>query len=136
LREPTAHLIGWFSPWPYGQLPLVILSSTLKTPPVIKDAKIRICSTSPSELLHILAEEGYRRVYIDGGATIHGFLCEDLIDRITIATIPIVLGTGRPLFPRMDKELSFHLESSVRSASGIVKSTYVRSRNASAAAPA
>ncbi len=53
------------------------------------------------------------RIYVDGGATIHGFLREGLIDRITVATVPVLLGSGRPLFPETGHELKLKLESSV-----------------------
>ncbi|WP_396122550.1 hypothetical protein [Cyanobium sp. CH-040] len=40
--------------------------------------------------------------------------------------MPILLGSGRPLFPETAQELKLKLESSVALESGIVKSTYRR----------
>jgi dihydrofolate reductase len=129
MGRKTFKTVQGFNPWPYGKLPVIVLSSTLETPPIIEGAKIRVRCTSPAHLLRDLAEEGFRKVYIDGGVTIHGFLREDLVDHLTVATIPVVLGAGRPLFPVMEKELKFRLERIVCMDSGIVKTTYIRSRD-------
>jgi dihydrofolate reductase len=53
-----------------------------------------------------------------------------LIDCITVATVPVLLGSGRPLFPGAGHESKFKLESSVALESGIVKSAYRRQTEA------
>ena len=126
MGRKTFDTVKEFSPWPYGTLPVIVLSSTLSSPPEIEGASIGIRSAQPADLVRDLEGEGFGRIYIDGGATIHGFLREGLVDRMTLATVPILLGSGRPLFPEMENELRFKLESSVSLDSGIVKSTYVR----------
>ena len=130
MGRKTFDTVKGFSPWPYGALPVIVLSSTLSSPPEIEGATISIRAGRPSDVLRDLQSDGFERVYVDGGATIHGFLREDLVDRITVATVPVLLGSGRPLFPQMDHELKLRLESSVRFDSGIVKSTYVCAREA------
>lgn len=126
MGRKTFDTVKQFSPWPYGALPIVVLSTTLSEVPPIEGANIRIRSARPADLLRELEHEGLARIYVDGGATIHGFLREGLIDRITVATVPVVLGSGRPLFPETGLELKLKLESSVVLESGIVKSAYRR----------
>ena len=126
MGRKTFDTVKQFSPWPYGALPIVVLSTTLSETPQIEGANIRIRSAQPADLLRDLESEGLTRIYVDGGATIHGFLREGLIDRITVATVPVLLGSGRPLFPEMGQELKLKLESSVALESGIVKSAYRR----------
>ncbi len=130
MGRKTFDTVKQFSPWPYGALPIVVLSTTLSEAPQIEGASIRIRSARPADLLRELESEGLFRIYVDGGATIHGYLQEDLIDRITVASVPILLGSGRPLFPATGNELKLELESSVALESGIVKSVYRRHREA------
>ena len=126
MGRKTFDTVRQFNPWPYGALPIVVLSTTLSEAPQIEGANIQIRSARPADLLRDLENEGFVRVYVDGGATIHGFLQEGLIDHITVATVPVLLGSGRPLFPETGHELKLKLESSVALESGIVKSAYRR----------
>lgn len=120
----TFDTVKRFQPWPYGALPVVVLSATLGEAPQIDGANIRIRSAQPTDLLRELEGEGLTRIYLDGGTAIHGFLREGLVERITVATVPILLGTGRPLFPEIGFVTKLKLESSVVLESGIVKSAY------------
>ena len=130
MGRKTFDTVKQFRPWPYGALPVVVLSSTLSEAPQIEGASIRIRSAQPADLLRDLENEGLSRIYVDGGATIHGFLREGLVDRITVATVPVVLGSGRPLFPESGRELKLKLESCVVRESGIVKLAYRRQPDA------
>jgi len=61
----------------------------------------------------------YRR-----GKTIQGFLREDLIHRLIITTVPILLGTGIPLFGPLSREIHLqHLETRTF-VNGLVHSHY------------
>lgn len=51
-------------------------------------------------LLERLGAEGRRHVYLDGGATIRQGLREGVVDAMTLSVIPLVLGSGKPLFER------------------------------------
>lgn len=130
MGRKTFETVKRFSPWPYGALPIVVLSTTLGEAPRIEGADIRIRSARPAELLRDLEREGRARVYVDGGETLHGFLREGLVDRMTVATVPVLLGSGRRLFPEPGRESWLELESSVALESGIVKSTYRRAPQA------
>ncbi len=59
------------------------------------------------EILEQIHEKGFNQLYIDGGNTIRNFLKEDLIDEITLTTIPVLLGGGTPLFTELPNELKF-----------------------------
>ncbi|PCE65536.1 dihydrofolate reductase family protein [Salinivibrio sp. YCSC6] len=124
MGRKTFNAVKRFNPWPYGELPIVVLSDTLTEVPQIEGANIRVCSAQPAELLRDLESKGFARIYVDGGVTIHGFLREGLVDRITVATVPVVLGSGKRLFPEKGPEFRLKLESSAVLESGIVKSTY------------
>jgi dihydrofolate reductase len=75
-------------------------------------------------LLAALAAEGVRHVYLDGGQVIREGLSERLVDDITLSTVPIVLGRGRPLFDESLPESNWALVSSRSFATGLVQSRY------------
>jgi diaminohydroxyphosphoribosylaminopyrimidine deaminase/5-amino-6-(5-phosphoribosylamino)uracil reductase len=52
---------------------------------------------APAAILAALAERGFRRVLIEGGAeTISRFLAAGCLDRLHVVVAPIILGSGRP----------------------------------------
>jgi len=70
--------------------------------------KVTILSMKPSALLDHLSGLGFSNAYIDGGKVIQSFLQEDLIDEMIISKVPVLLGTGIPLFGPLYADLSFH----------------------------
>ena len=68
-----------------------------------------------------LNQEGFERLYIDGGKTIQSFLKENMIDEMIISKIPKTLGDGLPLFENNDHESKFKLDSIQKFSNGIVK---------------
>ena len=49
------------------------------------------------ELIHALAEQGLRRVLVEGGGiTVSRFLAAGLLDRLHVAVAPMIIGSGRP----------------------------------------
>jgi len=55
---------------------------------------------APAAILAGLAQKGFRRILIEGGATtISRFLEAGCFDRIHVTVAPIILGDGRPSFP-------------------------------------
>ena len=52
----------------------------------------------PGALLQSLSSKGWKRAYVDGGQLIQSFVKAGLIEDLIITRIPILLGSGRPLF--------------------------------------
>jgi len=118
----TYETVLGFIAWPYG------------------DKRVIVCTTRPASPAHgeelwsgpvrALAErldrEGARRVYIDGGELIRGFLGEGLVDELTIDVVPLVLGAGRPLFGSGLPELPLKLLEAKSFPSGLVQLRYAR----------
>jgi len=85
----------------------------------------------PKELLSSLSSNGFTSIYVDGGKVIQEFLKEDLIDKLIISKVPVVIGSGIPLFDYLDTDLQFkHLQTQV-SSNGLVRSYYERQRSES-----
>jgi riboflavin biosynthesis pyrimidine reductase len=51
---------------------------------------------APAAILSALAEQGFRRMLIEGGShTVSRFLASGCLDRLHIVVAPIILGAGR-----------------------------------------
>ena len=113
-----------FGEWPYGDKRVVVLSSRpLEIPDDIADT-VESKSCSAAELIEQLSKQGAKHLYVDGGKTIQGFLNAGLIQQIIITRIPILLGSGIPLFGPLYEDIKLrHIET--RSfANGLVQSKY------------
>lgn len=64
------------------------------------------------------------RAYVDGGETVRSSLKEGLVDDLTLSVVPIILGSGIPLFASGLPELSLELAESRSFPSGLVQSRY------------
>lgn len=119
----TYELVLTFDKWYYGNLPVFVLTSRgIEIPDRISNTVSQI-SGDPQEIVHQLAEKGYHSLYVDGGKTIQGFLNAGLIDEMTITTIPVLIGSGIPLFGPTPNDIKLkHVES--RSSVGLVQNKY------------
>ena len=114
-----------FGDWPYAK-PVVVLSRSL-TQADLPDAlrgKITISSASPDQAMADRAEQGWRKAYVDGGQVVQSFLRAGLIAELTITTIPVLIGEGRPLFGPLDRDIELELCESRGFACGYVQTRY------------
>jgi dihydrofolate reductase len=125
----TVQSFGW-EMWPYGPIPVVVWTTNPNynnsIPLNFKDAVN--CSCLPIiQLYHQLKTNGYQHLYVDGGSTLQSFLRARLLDEIHIFRIPLLLGSGIPLFDTTTHGTKQTLTlSNVRSFSnGIIKTSYV-----------
>ena len=135
IKKIDAMLIGrgtfekvlTFSPWPYTK-PVFVLSSGIKeVSDALKD-KVTLLSIPPKEALRYLSQRGFNNIYVDGGKVIQSFLREDLIDELIISTLPVLIGSGIPLFGRLDFDLLFRHMRTETCSNGLVRSYYERKR--------
>jgi len=123
----TYEMVVKFGIFPYT-CPVFVLSTTLKQLKA-KAGKVTVLSKDPPAIVKELNSMGYRNLYVDGGKTIQGFLHFNLIDEMIITKIPVLLGSGIPLFGRLDHELKFrHIETIIYK-NGLVKSHYEKISN-------
>jgi len=113
--------------WPYNK-PVFVLSNSMTSVPNNYEDKIFLVKGDLKNVVNSLNLKGFNNLYIDGGITIQNFLKEDLIDEITITTIPILLGGGIRLFGELEIPLSFTCIKSEQLISSISQSHYLRSR--------
>jgi len=94
-----------FDEWPYGDLPVVVLSSQTITIPEQLRPCVSTSTETPLALVQRLSKQGAKHLYIDGGVTIQGFLSNNLINEMTITLVPVLLGSGRSLFGALKHDI-------------------------------
>lgn len=120
----TFEKVLTFDNWPYGDKRVVVLSTQLKTIPTNLSKTVSLTTASPIKILEALAKDGSKHVYLDGGRTIQSFLSENLIDEMTVTSIPVLLGDGIPLFGKMKNDVSVtHAQTQVYK-NGFVQNKY------------
>ncbi|PNY80916.1 dihydrofolate reductase family protein [Deinococcus koreensis] len=109
-----------FSPWPYAGKRVIVLSRTLDAATLSQPVEIH---PGPVEVL-ARSLQGARGVYVDGGQTIQAFLRAGLIDELIVTRIPVLIGSGLPLFGALDADLWLQHIDTRTFPSGFVQSTY------------
>ena len=120
----TFEQVLTFGDWPYGNKRVVVLSSRSLTLPDALPETVTTASGSPAEIIRLLEKQGARHLYIDGGKTIQRFLNDGLIQELIICTIPVLLGSGIPLFGPLKIDIKLLHEETRSFASGMVQSRY------------
>jgi len=92
--------------WPYGDIPLFVLSKSLKQLPSNMQTKAKLVSTDIPSLIKECESRGLKHAYVDGGKTIQSFLDLKLITQMTLTRVPILLGQGIPLFTGANQDVS------------------------------
>ncbi|MFC2065163.1 dihydrofolate reductase family protein [Chloroflexota bacterium] len=113
-----------FGEWAYGQTPVFVVSSQLKSIPGNLSGTVSLSSDEPEELVQVLADRGLNHLYIDGGITIQSFLKAGLINEIFITIIPVLIGNGRPLFGPLVRDVHLELISSESFEPSFVQNKY------------
>ncbi len=113
-----------FGAWLYGRKRVVVLSShpeRLTAPP---GANAEFTCGEPREIVARLEERGAKHLYVDGGITIQRFLEAGLIQRLIITRIPVLIGTGTPLFGPLPRDVQLRHIATRAHESGLVTSEY------------
>jgi len=112
-----------YDEWIYEGLNVVVLSTTLRT----DDARITVYR-SLDDVLAALHERGDKGVYVDGGKVIQTFLRAGLIDEITISTVPVLIGSGIPLFGPLNEDVPLTHKSTRVLGAGMIQTVYTIER--------
>lgn len=117
-------LVRSFPDWPYGEKPVVVLTSRPLEVPEPLRVTVRTMSGSPGEVAKRLEAEGAQHLYVDGGKTIQGFLAAGLIQKIIITRLPVLIGTGIPLFGPVPRDVHLRHVDTRSYPDGLVQSEY------------
>jgi dihydrofolate reductase len=124
IGRKTFETVLSFDTWPYGEKPVFVLSThPVATPPI--GAVVERMSGAPADIVSKLAARGLGHIYVDGGITIQRFLQAGFIQRLIITRVPVLIGTGIPLFGSLTRDIALTHVATRQYASGLVQSEYV-----------
>jgi dihydrofolate reductase len=111
-----------FGAWPYEK-PVFVLTSR-ELPGVPREAVVERMAGEPAAIVGALEARGIGHIYVDGGLTIQRFLETGLIDRLIVTRVPVLIGSGRPLFGPLSGDVKLTHVSTRAFRSGLVQSEY------------
>ncbi|HWO02595.1 MAG TPA: dihydrofolate reductase family protein [Blastocatellia bacterium] len=114
-----------FDAWPYDKKQVIVLSTRSLDVLPPDDAVCEVMAGAPGEIVTRLAQRGMTHLYIDGGVTIQRFLEAGLIQRVIITRVPVLLGSGIPLFGSLSRDIRLVHIATRSYSSGLVQSEYV-----------
>lgn len=125
IGRKTFETVLAFEAWPYGTKPVFVLSSQPGRLQAPKGALCEFLSGPPEEVVARLEQRGLGHLYVDGGITVQGFLRAGLIQRFIITRVPVLLGSGIPLFGALPWDLRLEHVATRSFKSGLVQSEYL-----------
>ena len=122
MGRSTYDFIAGMDDLPYGSRPVQVFTTRDHGP---RDG-FEFVAMTPSAAVARWAEEGVRRVYVDGGMLIGQFLEAGLVDDLILTVVPLLLGSGKPLFHRIATATPLRLAGCQPFPSGMVQLRYER----------
>ncbi len=125
MGSSTFRMVLTFGEWIYEK-PVIVMSQSMNQSDVPDqlNGKVRVSNASPRELMEELEIDGWKRAYIDGGKIIQSFLSDGLIEDIILTRVPVILGSGLPLFGPSATDIDLKHLSTQTFPSGLVSSKY------------
>ncbi|GAB2816620.1 dihydrofolate reductase family protein [Alpinimonas psychrophila] len=120
----TYNFIAPMDPLPFGKRPLFVFTRDTE----ISREGVKFTTMTPTEAVEDWTRRELKHVYLDGGKLISSFVKLDLVDDMTITRVPVILGTGLPLFQQGFGPLAFTLDTSNAWPSGVISQKYSRIR--------
>lgn len=102
----------------------MVLSRSDYTLPTDLPDSVNVLTGSMTEIVAGLLQHGFEHVYVDGGNTVQHFLRAGLVGRLILTIIPVVLGSGIPLFGAVDEDVRLTLVDHRSWPSGLIQLTY------------
>jgi dihydrofolate reductase len=120
MGRSTYEFLQPIDEWPYQGKPVHVISTTLQSG---ADDRITVHG-SFEEAVAALSAAGYRRVYVDGGRTVHTFLSAGLIGDLTLSRVPVLIGTGHTPFGELAADIRLEHVDTTTFPGGMVQTTY------------
>jgi dihydrofolate reductase len=124
IGRKTYEVVLGFGGWAYGKKPVVVLSSNPLDFSPVPEAVVEQMSGEPLEIVEHLRARGFQHAYIDGGITIQRFLAAGLIHRLIVTRVPILIGTGIPLFGALPRDILLKHIATHTYKGGLVQTEY------------
>lgn len=108
-----------------GQLPdmpVFVFSTSL---PDVDDGRVTIVRRDAGDVVRRLREQEGKAIWLVGGGILFRSLLDaGLVDRVEVAVVPVLLGSGIPLLPTRESRAPLELLETRTSPSGIVMLRY------------
>lgn len=117
---------GWWGPNPPFHMPVFVITSHPRSPPVLEEGTTFTFVTGGCEAALAAAREaaGDRHVQLSGGGTVaRQLLAAGLIDEMLLHLVPVLLGRGVRLFEEADHATTLEQADAV-AAPGVTHITY------------
>jgi dihydrofolate reductase len=124
LGRATYEAVRDLPVWPYPAKPVVVLGSAPSGVPSTHPDAVEHMTGAPADLLPRFGARGWSHLYVDGGNTIQRFLAAGLVHRLVLNRVPVLLGTGIPLFGPLPADVWLQHVSTVAYPGGLVQSEY------------
>jgi len=120
----TFEKVLTFGDWPYGRKRVVVLSSRPVNLSLAIGGVVEQMAGPPADIVSQLAASGAQHLYVDGGITVQRFLAAGLVKRLIITRVPVLIGTGIPLFGSLPRDVRLRHVMTRHYPSGLVQSEY------------
>ncbi|MCB1971674.1 MAG: dihydrofolate reductase [Geminicoccaceae bacterium] len=126
----TFDVVRRFETWPHEK-PVLVASRSIEAATLPADLadRVQVSAARPEDLLDRAAETDWKRVQVDGARLVQSFLRAGLISEMTIARVPVLLGSGRLLFGSLVEDIVLSHVDTRQYPSGLVSSHYRISRH-------
>lgn len=124
----------FYSVWPHrtdnpfteilNNSPKYVASTTLKEPLPWQNS-ILLKGNVPDAVRELRAQPGKDIVVLGSGALVQSLMQHNLIDKYVLQIHPLILGTGRRLFPETSPYRALQLVNTTTTSKGVVIATYV-----------
>ena len=122
-RHTYETVLGFGGEWPYGDKPVFVLSSR-PLPPPPAGAVLTHLSGEPAAIVAELESRGIVHAYLDGGIAAQRFLRAGLVQRLVVTRVPVLIGSGIPLFGPLPHDVRLRHVATRSFPSGLVQSEY------------
>jgi len=107
--------------WPYKDKATYVVTHN----PIMEKENINYITENVVETISQLRNEEGKDILLAGGGELTSMLLsQDLIDEMSITYLPVILGSGIPLFPKSEKESNWELLESKSFENGAIQVTY------------
>ena len=122
----TFEKVLTFDKWYYGKKRVVVVTNHPIDLSVAqaRGGVVEVTAGSPAQIVDKLSASGARRLYVDGGITIQEFLRVGLIQRLIISRLPVLIGSGIPLFGSLPRDIRLSHIATRTYQEGMVQSEY------------
>lgn len=108
--------------WPYKDKTAYVVTHN----PMGAKENVHFITEDVIEKISKLRKENGKDIWlVGGGKLITMLLNEDMVDEMIITIIPVIIGSGIPLFPNKPKESQWELQDCMSYKNGVVQTKYI-----------